>query len=145
MQTFIDLPTGPERDRALRDGYLKWVRSKGSDAIDWMPADAANDKRYAPIIGMYAIALARRPQKDPVEQIKVAAAWIDGVEDDTLRRNTSIQLGAIWIQLDPEVAQKWIEERNLAGEVEATKRQARAVQAVQKARRASMPQRPGGR
>jgi hypothetical protein len=118
MDTFIALPTGPQRDKALRDGYRKWLRTDGAAALDWVSEESVNDERYAPLLDIYPLALAMRKSADQLEPINEAASWIDLIEDSELRRHTSVLLGVFWLRHDSESAQSWIDERGIADEVE---------------------------
>ncbi len=118
MDTLLALPSEPQRDKALRDGYRKWLRTEGRAALDWMPAGAAHDDRYAPLIDYYAMALAQSDLASPVDSIREALAWADRVADPKRRRAAQVLLGVLWMDHEPDAARAWIHERGIAREVE---------------------------
>lgn len=118
MNAFIDLPASAQRDKALRDGYIKWLRTAGRAALDWVPQEAANDVRYAPLVDLYAIALSKQKADDPLVPIRKSASWIDTIQNPNVRRDTSILLGVLWLYHEPESAKAWIDARGIAKDVE---------------------------
>ncbi len=137
MEALLALPREPERDKALRDGYLKWLRSDRPAAIAWVPAEAAHDPRYAPLLDHYAVALAYTNEESPAESVREALVWAERIEDPKRRRDTQVHLGALWMAHEPELAKAWIDERGLAQEVEAARalREARKEKTAARARR----------
>jgi hypothetical protein len=123
MQALIDLPSEPQRDRAIRDAYEKWLRSHGQAALDWMPPDAADDDRFAPLLGLYVIALSQKKTGDPIEAVRTAAQWVDRIPDLEARRKAAVRVGVEWLRHEPDAARAWIEERGLGREVDAARRQ----------------------
>lgn len=118
MDAFVELPTGPQRDKALRDGYMKWLRTAGPAALAWVPKEAAYDERYAPLVELYVIAFAKRKSVDPLVAIEESVSFIDTIKDAHRRRNLSILLGVHWLNHDPESARAWIDARGIAKDVE---------------------------
>jgi hypothetical protein len=142
MDALVDLPGEPERDRALRDAYRKWLRSEGQAALDWMPSDAADDDRFAPLLDLYVIALSRKKTGDPIEAVRTAARWADQIPDLEARRKAAGRIGIEWLQHEPDAARAWIEARGLGREIEAARRQRTAVAPRGKSSGAPKPDAP---
>jgi len=121
MQALLALPGEPQRDKALRDGYMKWLRTDGKAALGWMPAEAANDERYAPLIDLYAMALAQSKAADPVDPIRQALVWADRIGDPKRRRDASVLIGGLWLRHEPDAAGAWIEARGIGKHVDAAR------------------------
>jgi hypothetical protein len=119
MEALVALPSEPQRDKALRDGYVKWIRMKGQEALDWMPKEALSDERYSPLIDSYAIAVSKSNPAEPDAAIREAVAWAERLENPETRQDTLIMLGMLWADHDPEAARRWIDERGLAGAIQA--------------------------
>jgi len=119
MQALLELPSEPQRDKALRDGYMKWVRSHGKAALGWMPAEAAIDERYAPLIDLYTMALAQSRATNPVDPIRQALVWVDRIPDSRRQRDASVLIGGLWLRHEPDAAEAWIEARGIGKDVEA--------------------------
>ncbi len=123
LETFAALPNSVERDRALRDGYRKWLLTDRDAALSWMPEEAKIDPRFDPLLDLYVVSLARRPKGDREENIQASVRWVEGVEDPARRDAVAALVGAVWQQHDPEAANPWIEQRGLAERVAAERRQ----------------------
>ena len=142
MAALLDLPSEPQRDLALRDGYRKWLRADGQAALDSMPADAADDERYAPLIDLYAIAYSNKQTGDPIVAIRTAARWADRVPDSEVRHDTAVRIGVEWLRREPDAARVWIQQHGLGPDVEAAQRRQTAIQRPRGSRGSEKPARP---
>lgn len=121
MEAMIALPADPQRDRALRDAYRIWLRRAHPDAVAWMPEAIVREPRYAVLAEQYGLALARQ-RGDRSARIREAIAWSERVEDPALRQRVQIQLGAEWMNREPEAATAWVAERGLTASVADARR-----------------------
>lgn len=122
MQMLLEWPSGTERDWALREAYLRWLRADREEALSWVPEGVAGDPRFVPLCDLYAVALARSDPQHPEQSIARAVRWSQDIPDAKKQRETWIKLGGIWLSLEPEAARSWLAERGLEDEVAQRRR-----------------------
>jgi len=117
LQALIERPAGAERDWALREAYLRWLRRDRAAATAWMPDTAATDPRLLPLLGSHARALANNDPQNRREAMSHAVAWAETIADGATRRDALLELGVMWHHQDPGAAGPWIQRHGLTAAV----------------------------
>ena len=72
MQDLLDRPVSKDRDAALREAYITWLRRNHAAAMAWMPESAPLDVRFTPLVDIYAVAIANNDPEHRSDAIRRA-------------------------------------------------------------------------
>ena len=108
-QTFAwlsSLPEGPERDEAVRETFRLWLSFSTPPSLAWVQAQPG--ARWAdPAHSVYAGYLAKttNPEK--------GMDWTQRIVGEDERHMTQAQVARIWLAVEPERADAWLEQSDL--------------------------------
>lgn len=108
-------PDGHEKRLAIRSSFSAWVRMDPDAALAWMAQQGAEGELpawLAPVIPVYAVALAERSPLEAVE-------WAQRIEREREREITLIKVARLWRWADEAAAEAWLEQSPLSDEARA--------------------------
>jgi hypothetical protein len=122
VENLFDRPASEERNAALREAYLTWLRREHASALAWVPESEAKDPRFAALVDLYAVALANNDPEHRSDAIRSGIRWAEGIPDAAMRHETLLRLGVMWLYFEPDTATPWLVQNGL--EAEARERMA---------------------
>lgn len=99
------LPKDEPRARAIREAYRQWLTHDRAAALAWLPRTGASPE-LDPAVELYAVAIGF---EDPL----VGFDWAARIEDPDLRERATVNVGRVWMELDPKAAGAWLDAANL--------------------------------
>lgn len=102
-------PAGAERDRAVQDAFLAWLRTDREAALGWVEASSSEgiEPWLRPALDLYAVSIS---DERPIE----ALSWAAQINDDTRRETAFIAIARRWREQDPSAAEAWVEQSPLS-------------------------------
>ena len=104
------LPVDGDQQDALRTAYGYWLQQDRERARAWLRAIGESRPALEAAWALLALDIGH---KDPRAGLELLSA----VETEDLRERTTIALGRIWLQLEPDAAQAWLDATALSEDV----------------------------
>ena len=100
------LPEGPERDNAVRETFRLWLSFSTPPSLAWVQAQPSAPW-VDPAHSVYAGYLAKTTSPEK------GMEWTQRILGEKERQMTQAQVARIWLSVDPEKADAWLEQSDL--------------------------------